>query len=80
MIDAALLLNPAQVGVCQAVVFHGVLASGLQAVLCDGGTHLLALTGVGTILLREAWSRERREQGYERETAHVDNTHRKNAP
>src|SRR3569832_2901328 len=61
MIDAALLLNPAQVGVCQAVVFHGVLASGLQAVLCDGGAHLLALTGVRPIL-REALCRQRPDQ------------------
>jgi hypothetical protein len=61
-IDAAFLLNPAQISESQAVIFLGVLTCGLQAMLRDGGAHLLALTGVWTIL-RETLCRQHRDQG-----------------
>jgi hypothetical protein len=43
--NAAGLLDVLQIGEAQAVILHGVLARVLQAVLRDGGTHLLALIG-----------------------------------
>jgi len=44
MTNAAALLDRAQIDLGQAVIFPRVFARGLQAVLRDGGTHLIALT------------------------------------
>ena len=74
VVDAAVLLDPAQVGLRQAVVLGGVLACRLKTVLRDGGADLLALTVIRSVL-RETWCREHRDEGYDWETAHVFKTH-----
>jgi hypothetical protein len=42
--DAAALLNRAQIGLAQAIICHRVFACGLQTLLRDGSTDLIALT------------------------------------
>ena len=48
--NTAALLNRAQIGSGQVVMFHRVFACGLQTMLRDGSTHLIALTGCWAIL------------------------------
>jgi hypothetical protein len=48
--NAAGLLDPAQIGAAQAVILGGVFASGLEAMLRDGSTDLIALTGIWSAL------------------------------
>jgi hypothetical protein len=64
IIDAAVLLDPTEISEGQAVVFHGVFACGLQAMLRDGCTHLFALTSVWPTL-RVTLCRQQRDHGYD---------------
>jgi hypothetical protein len=64
IIDAAFLLDPTHISGCQAVIFRCVFPCGLKAMLRDGGTHLLALTGIRAIL-RVTLCREQRDEGYD---------------
>jgi hypothetical protein len=43
--NAAALLNRAQIGLAQTIIFHRVFACGLQTILRDGSTYLIALIG-----------------------------------
>jgi hypothetical protein len=43
--NTAGLLDRAQISAGQTVMLHRVFACGLQAMLRDGSTHLIALTG-----------------------------------
>ena len=45
IVNAAGLLDPAQIIEGQTVIRHRMFASGLQTMLRDGSTHLFALTG-----------------------------------
>jgi len=44
--NTAALLDVAHIGDAEAVIRYGMLACGLQAILLDGGTHLLALARI----------------------------------
>jgi hypothetical protein len=50
-------------------MFRSVFACGQQAILRDGGTHLLALTGVWSAL-RVGWWREHCDQAYDQKITH----------
>jgi hypothetical protein len=62
--DAAVLLDPAEIGEGQAVIFHGMFACGLEAMLRDGCTHLIALTRCWPTL-RVTLGRQQRDRGYD---------------
>jgi hypothetical protein len=63
IVDAAVLLDPTEIGEGQAVMFHGVFPCGLQAMLHDGCTHLIALTSCWRTL-RVTLCRQQRDHDY----------------
>ena len=69
--NAAALLDIAHIGDAEAVIRYGMLACGLQAILLDGGTHLLALTRVWRRLhLRVAFDRQQQKHSCDCDSAH----------